>query len=133
MDEFLIPDTLGGIGLRITRQSGGSAGTTDFNVQLFGRGLDAGASVYCPGRGFAELFEHAAREWRGWDGVMRYESIEGSFVLECTQDRLGHVFIQVTLSGGGTERPWRAEAMVRTEAGQLTALARSARRFEDRS
>jgi hypothetical protein len=94
---------------------------------------------------FIHLFDKLAKDWRGWDGNRIAESQVRAFYMECTADRLGHVFLKVRLrspnyenfdafveDGGGRGKLkylWSAEARLRLDAGQLDEIAWNLRRF----
>ena len=79
----------------------------------------------------ARFFEDLARNWRGWTGEKSWESVESHIALKATADRLGHVYLQVTLRDIVAPANWRAEATLSIEAGQLEVLASWARRVFD--
>jgi hypothetical protein len=72
------------------------------------------------------LFESIAKDWRGWDGVRDWSSIEGEFQLFASSDRLGHVTLRTVLTNTncGPSEPWTLEASLVMEAGQLEAVSR---------
>jgi hypothetical protein len=51
------------------------------------------------------------------------------FMLEATCDSRGIVNLKFSMSNLGIIEPWKFEGNVRTEVGQLPALAKSARQF----
>ena len=81
----------------------------------------------------APLFAQMAASWRGWHGELIWEALDGELSLRCTQDRTGHVSIRVVLRAGPSERDWRVETTIMTEAGLLDELARGAESFFGRS
>jgi hypothetical protein len=103
-----------------------------WTAELSGPGLTARRNVDAhPAHGdFRALFEEMAREWRGWKGEKKWNSIEGNLALACTHDGLGHIEVHVEL-GLGVPSAWRASGSLIVEAGQLDALARAATRFLD--
>ena len=61
-----------------------------YRVALDGSGLHATAAVYSYGDdGLVTFIDELAREWRGWDGVRGWHSLEGHLSLSATTDRLG--------------------------------------------
>jgi len=86
--------------------------------------------AYTDGAGIARLFADAAREWKGWNGVKVWESLEGELRIELSIDRLGHVIVAVQLRSdpGGSDR-WQLDAELGLDAGQLDGVARGADRL----
>ena len=72
-----------------------------------------------------------AKNWRGWEGKLSLVSLEAEFALDASSDGLGHVMLEVTLNANEffTAEPWYFKGSLMTEAGQLSALAKNARRF----
>lgn len=61
----------------------------------------AETNVYEHREWLAEYFADLAANWRGWEGVKEYASLEGQLSLSATHDRLGTVTIKVAL-----RQPW---------------------------
>jgi hypothetical protein len=105
----------------------GQGGEGSFPVKLVGPAMSASVNAYEHGYHFLpRFFDDLAKEWRGWAGEKTWESVESHIALRATADRLGHVFLRVTLRDVDAPAGWRAEATLLIEAGQLDALARSA-------
>jgi len=79
--------------------------------------------------GLAELFQHFADNWRGWQGNKTWASLEGEISITATSDHLGHVFLAVRLREGTPPR-WTLDAHLVLEAGMFPKLAADAREFE---
>jgi hypothetical protein len=77
----------------------------------------------------APLFVEMSERWRGWPSEMHWRSPECEMGLTCTQDRNGHVSIQITLHSGPMDYGWTVEATVMSEAGQLEDISRKAVAF----
>lgn len=77
----------------------------------------------------ASLFSAMAASWRGWQGSMKWESLEGELRLRATIDRAGHVFLRVELRNGPEDGGWTVAGTVRTEAGRLETLKGGAEEF----
>ena len=64
------------------------------------QGLSAAARIVHPyATGFedlADFFQRLADDWRGWEGVRRWESLEGDLQIDASHEH-GHVQLQVTL------------------------------------
>jgi hypothetical protein len=104
-------------------------GEGSFPVKLIGPAMSVSVNVYEHGYHFLpRFFDDLAREWRGWAGEKTWESVEFHIALRATADRVGHVFLRVTLRDIDAPAAWRAEATLLIEAGQLDALPGSARR-----
>lgn len=133
--EIVIPQTSGGVGLRICRPERSPSGEVEyFTVEVSDPTIRATARVYAyQAIGLAELFDTMAREWRGWSGALEWHALEGDFSLECRADGIGHVQIEVLLSEQpGNSGRWQVRVVAQTEAGQLDALAKSGRRLFSR-
>ena len=84
--------------------------------------------LYTP-HDLADFFEDLAANWKGWEGIKVWASIEEDFALSCKSDNLGHVAMEVTLKSGLYEDDWCVKAVIYMDAGQLEAVASSVRRF----
>jgi hypothetical protein len=93
-------------------------------------GVSAATEVYllggCDGLGL--YWSELAEDWRGWEGVRSWRSLEGDLELSATSDSLGHVSLEVRLEEGAPPR-WRLEGTLQLEAGGLDRLAARARAF----
>jgi hypothetical protein len=74
------------------------------------------------------LFDAMAAEWRGWSYEKTWASIEGELALKATIDRAGHVEIRLRMQDVLCANPWSLATSIKTEAGQLEAIAKQARR-----
>ncbi len=63
-----------------------------------------------------QYFEGLADQWRGWDGVKAYDSLEGDLRLEATHD--GHVHLRVRLRNYIDPTDWIVEGEVTIDAGE---------------
>ncbi|MGW3350023.1 DUF6228 family protein [Nonomuraea rubra] len=88
------------------------------------------ASLDCTLPGFVEGL---AAEWRGWDGVRSWASMERELALDVRHDRRGHVSLGVTLRASGPDwddTAWSARAVFVLEAGEeLARFATDLSRF----
>lgn len=84
-------------------------------------------------RAIATLFKSLADDWRGWDGRLGWESIEGEFKLYATHDGLGTVEMEITLAQRITNpgQTWSASATLLLDAGGLADIAREAVKLAD--
>jgi hypothetical protein len=78
--------------------------------------------------GLADLFAFFAENWKGWEGSQSWNSLERELSLEAHSDKLGHVFLTVTLREGAPAN-WTLRAQLVLEAGMLPKLATRAREF----
>lgn len=102
----------------------------DVEVRLHGGGVEAAETVFDNNpQEWTSFFQGLARDWRGWEGVRVIESLEHQLRLSCTTDRLGHIEIRAELRGDMSGSDWLASDTIYLEAGQLDALARSARDY----
>jgi hypothetical protein len=102
-----------------------------FIAELRGLNLVAQARVYSyMSAGLAEMFAGMAADWRGWPGEKSWSSLEGELHLTASADRTGHVTLVAELREGAPAL-WTVALVLLVEAGQLEALARAAREFED--
>jgi hypothetical protein len=102
-----------------------------FLAQTIHPGLDATARVGTyMSDGFGDFFAGLATSWTGWDGMRRWESLEGELALTAVSDRAGHVYVSVHLHDGAPPR-WTVELRLTLEAGQLEKIAARARQFEE--
>ena len=95
-------------------------------VKLIGDDLSAHKQVWFY-RDFPvliELLDTLAAYERNWDGRMEFCSIDGDFALAFRANRLGHVFVSITIS---KQPEWSVDCTIQTELGQLPLIARSAR------
>ncbi len=75
------------------------------------------------------LFEFIAKEWRGWEGVQEWASIEGEFSVSANCDNLGHVLLDITIKEYSGPEEWRIEVSLGLDAGQTEDIAKKVRRF----
>ncbi len=100
-------------------------------VSLKDKGIAASSAkiyLYEP-HSLAAFFEDLAVNWKGWEGVKQWSSIEGDFSLSCEADGLGHVAIEVELKSGLYADDWRVKAVIHADAGQLSEVAGKVRLF----
>jgi hypothetical protein len=102
-----------------------------FVAELRGLNLAARARVGTyMSAGIAEMFAEMAANWRGWAGAKSWSSLEGELHLSAAADRTGHITLTVELRDGAPA-VWTVTLQLVIEAGQLEALRRAARAFED--
>lgn len=103
-----------------------------FRVSRQGRDHSAIRDVYAhtDAEGLARLFGEAARDWKGWKEPKTWESLEGELRITLTHDGKGSVTFKVEIEAdqGGAD-PWRHQAVLGLDAGQLESIAGEARQF----
>jgi hypothetical protein len=86
--------------------------------------------AYTNAYGIARLFQVAAEQWRGWEGVKRWASIEGELEIELESDNKGHISLTVKINNYfGNADPWKIEAVISIEAGQLDLISQKANKY----
>jgi hypothetical protein len=102
-----------------------------YHARLECPGLTAATNVYSLGDdGLPNFFVSLAEDWRGFEGVREWGSLEGQLTLEAiTADHLGHIEIAVHLRPDAGPGNWVVHASIGLDAGSLDGVARAARRF----
>ncbi|MCA1843463.1 MAG: DUF6228 family protein, partial [Actinobacteria bacterium] len=92
----------------------------DFVAEVHGPGLDAASPVRSAegALGLVTFVRSLAIDWRGWEGVRRWEAIEHQLAIDAEHDPLGHVNLRVTLRGSWKPDAWEATVEVQVEAGE---------------
>jgi hypothetical protein len=102
-------------------------------AELVADGLTASTTFYLGPEGVEErlddFFADLERDWRGWHGQRRWESMEGGPSLACTHDGRGTISVAVTLRHlSGAD--WAAQATLAVESGEeLTQLVGDLKRL----
>ncbi|MEU4419544.1 DUF6228 family protein [Actinoplanes sp. NPDC024001] len=74
-----------------------------------------------PATTLAGFVESLAGDWRGWEGVRTWQSMECELALDARHDGRGYVFLGVTLRAPGPDwddTAWSARAVFVLEAGE---------------
>jgi len=96
----------------------------DLTVTLVSKPISAVCRVaYAELAGWSRFFADLAEDWRGWEGQKRWKEFE--LELSGTADGKGDVALRVVLQDR-EGRVWRAETLMRVEAGQLEDMAKAA-------
>jgi Family of unknown function (DUF6228) len=100
-----------------------------WNASLSCGSLDASLRFYeIRLGGLAEYFEALAKDWRGWGGERRWESLEGDVELVAVHDGLGTITLRANFrTEAFAQHRWTASAELLLDAGGLDRLARQAR------
>ncbi|MEA2700296.1 MAG: hypothetical protein QOI66_4567 [Myxococcales bacterium] len=101
-----------------------------FRVSVVARDHSASRKVYAytDAHGVVKMFAEAARDWKGWQGAKVWQSLEGELRLELRADHLGHVSLRAEIrSDPGGADPWRLDAEVGLDSGQLDSIVAGAK------
>jgi Family of unknown function (DUF6228) len=88
-----------------------------------------GVWTYGDSQSFADFIEDLSSQAKPWQGTETWESIEGEFKLSATCSNLGEVTFRIVLSDNDCPEPWQVTTGIKQGLGELTDLARSARKF----
>jgi len=69
------------------------------------------------------LFDFMAKEWKGWDGLQSWESIEGEFGLSASCDHLGHVMLHLSFRENDGPEVWQSNVDLGLDSGQTERIA----------
>ena len=96
-------------------------------------GLEVCHNVYAfdpANEGLAKFFEELALNWKGWDGIRHWSSLEGEFEIDCKQDGLGNIGTTAKLhKNRGEVSGWTAEIRFEISAGQLDQITCDLKNF----
>ena len=115
-------------------------GWRSFRVTLHGIGLDATRVVSDHiGLGFADnrtgvsgleaLFQETVDDYRGWEGVKQWESLEAQFSIDVTTDRTGHATFVIELYEEAGRWGWRAQLGIMLEVMERERATKALRAF----
>ena len=96
-------------------------------------GLKVCQNVYAfdpKNEGLTKFFADLALNWRGWEGIRHWSSLEGEFEIDCEHDGLGNIRTLARLHqnrhyGVG----WTGEIRFEISAGQLDEITAELKRF----
>lgn len=134
MNPLIIKSVRGGTQIELREHD-----TSSFIAIINDKSLQASAVVYHAGihahidvsrYPIEEFFADLAKNWNGWSGSKKWESLEATMKFEATADRMGHITLAIDLDNG-TPYNWRVKALVIIEAGQLEKLSKDAHEFTD--
>lgn len=131
---MLIRGDANNAGIELSEPDGlGNAGGSEFyRVTLRENGFEASIRVhgYDPmNNGLSKFFTSLADDWRGWDGIRKWCSLEGEFELRCEHDRVGHVTTLATIDSNSHGHGWRGQIRFDIPAGELKEIASGITRF----
>lgn len=76
-----------------------------------------------------DLFSFIAKEWKGWQGVQEWSSIEGELAISATSDSLGHVTLNIKISEFDGPEVWNLDVSMSLDASQTESIAKSVGAF----
>ena len=79
--------------------------------------------------GLPKFLQSMASNWRGWDGQLKWTSLEGEFELRCEHDGLGHVATTAALLSNPSVHGWTGKIRFEIPAGELEQIANEIKRF----
>ncbi|MBI5958245.1 MAG: hypothetical protein HY866_05910 [Chloroflexi bacterium] len=103
-----------------------------FSVTLKVETLEAAARVwaYTDARWLVTIFKQMEDNWRGWEGVKEWKTVEEEFSIQFASDKKGHILVEVYLRPdyivGGH---WEVKGGFYLEAGQLPTMTRQITEF----
>jgi len=103
----------------------------NYLVTVTGDGLDASAGITSiEGDSLAEYFSGIAEQFRGWSGVLEWQSLEGQLRAQANWTNRGHVMLRVHLRPTAYDTAWEVSVEFDIEAGaEMDALSTEAARF----
>ncbi|WP_316367281.1 DUF6228 family protein [Candidatus Thiodiazotropha sp. CDECU1] len=75
------------------------------------------------------LFQSLAQDWKGWEGVREWSSIEGEFGLSASSDNLGHIELSISFAEFDAPEEWSAKVCLLLDSGQTESIAKKVRVF----
>lgn len=104
-----------------------------FNVSVKSQDHSANVRVWVYDDSYlpVSLFENMIQKVGGIQNEESWCALEGEFELHGRVDKLGHVFLRVVLNNinMGTSEPWRLEAKIKSEIGQIEKTAKDVAYF----
>jgi len=105
-------------------EEGGSALSGSFlvTIQNYEVRAEARASSFMT-TDLGDYFQEIAKNWRGWPGAKKWETLENELELSATADKTGHVRLEFFLRPAYTGYHWELRGALELEAGQLDSIA----------
>jgi hypothetical protein len=106
-----------------------SVGSEYFRVTLKTENMMASLKVYIFDpfdKAFCRYFAELAENWRGWNGIKQWNSLEGELQISSESDSLGHVTMDITLESYGS---WKSQITLVFDAGQLDDISSKIKAF----
>ena len=79
---------------------------------------------YTDCQALAGLFHSLSQDWKGWNGVREWSSIEGDFGLSATSDKLGHIKLSMSFREVDASEEWGAKVCLFVDSGQTENIAK---------
>ena len=76
-----------------------------------------------------DLFSSIAKEWKGWEGVKEWNSVEGEFGISATIDSLGHIMLSLLFREIEGSEEWSAECQLSIDSNQLDIIEKNMSNF----
>ena len=76
-----------------------------------------------------DLFLYMTKEWKGWDGEIKWVSIEQEFSVTCTSDQKGHIAVKLKFSQYEGAEPWEAQVILNLESGLMEKASKDIKKF----
>ena len=98
-------------------------------LEFEGHSLRAVSKIYLydDNSSLLKLFENLGQNWKGWEGVKSWSSLEGDFTLSCSADKLGHVFMAIELVNRTVEPNWTIKTSLQIDSGSLETVLSQAK------
>lgn len=106
-----------------------SVGSEYFRVTLKTENMKASSKVYIFDpfdEAFCCYFAELAANWRGWNGIKQWNSLEGELQISSESDSLGHITMDITLESYGN---WKSQIIFIFDAGQLDDISSKIKAF----
>ena len=110
------------------------AGSEFYRVTLRENGFEASTRVYAfdpKDDALAKFFARLSNDWRGWDGVRSWKSLEGEFEVACEHDGVGHIATTASLHSTPYGYGWTGIIKFDLAAGELEQIANAVAVFFD--
>ena len=107
-------------------------GSETYHVTFRENGIEAGIGVYAfepNDNSLPRFFAELAEQWKAWEGVKKWSSLEGEFEITCEHDGLGHIGTTAKIHSNQHGNGWTAELRFDFAAGELDGIAGEVKRF----
>ncbi|MEI8010932.1 MAG: DUF6228 family protein [Candidatus Omnitrophota bacterium] len=100
-----------------------------WTTEINGNGITAKLKVSDYIANPSEFFSEIAGQWRGWEGIKSYQSLEGELMIQATHDKKGAVLLTVILSPNDGTDDWKLQHCFNLELGQLERISQEMKAF----
>lgn len=97
-----------------------------YRASITENNFEASLRVYAfdpKNEGLPKFFTELARDWKGWDGIRHWASLEGEFEIHCTHDGLGHVETEAILRSSPYTYGWTGQIRFEISARALDEIS----------